>query len=135
MPELTPAAVDPELAWLFAQSAAAHVLSPDGNPDATVGELRLTAAKAGLAAVLPAIEARLREQIAHDMETRGPGELRSRTRLADWVRNGGASATVVPAEFFDGVAASPVGQDAADLEIGSESAGLLAEMLNDAAAQ
>jgi hypothetical protein len=55
--------IDPQLVWLFAEKAAQAVLG-HGDDDTPVSELRHTATEAGLAAVLPVIEARIRAQIA-----------------------------------------------------------------------
>jgi hypothetical protein len=97
------ATADPELVRLFVQHAASVVFSP-GDDDTPVSELRHAVTEAGLAAVLPVIVERVREQIAVEIETAGPGELRSRSWWADWVRGHGDRVTVVPSEYFDRLA-------------------------------
>ena len=117
-----PTAVDPQLVWLFAQHAAAVALDPGGDPVTPLGELRLSATEAGLAAVLPIIEARIREQVASE-NTPGGG--------AAPVYTWGESITWTDGRIL--VHLNRDGRDAADLELDRDDAELLATMLLDAA--
>lgn len=117
-----PTAVDPQLVWLFAQHAAAVALDPGGDPDTPLSELRPSATEAGLAAVLPIIEARIREQVASENTPVGRA-----APVYAW----GESVTWTDGRILAHL--NRDGQDSADLELDRDDAELLATMLLDAA--